>query len=113
MAFALKQSSRVAASRNVACNAASRQLWLPGAKVPAHLKGELAGDFGFDPLNLGADPNALRWYQQAELHCPGDAVVQGVQHHAGWLAAKGQGIRFPRYPHAGALASATLLQPAC
>jgi hypothetical protein len=27
----------------------------------------LAGDYGFDPLNLGRDPEALRWYQQAEL----------------------------------------------
>lgn len=27
----------------------------------------LPGDFGFDPLNLGRDPEALRWYQQAEL----------------------------------------------
>uniref|UniRef100_UPI003003A6F3 Light-harvesting protein of photosystem I Lhca8 n=1 Tax=Coelastrella TaxID=75800 RepID=UPI003003A6F3 len=44
-----------------------RPLWMPGATVPAHLKGELAGDFGFDPLNLGKDPQALRWYQQAEL----------------------------------------------
>jgi hypothetical protein len=35
---------------------------LPGAKVPAHLKGELAGDFGFDPLNLGSDPKALAWW---------------------------------------------------
>jgi light-harvesting complex I chlorophyll a/b binding protein 5 len=50
--------------------AAARPLWLPGAKVPAHLNGSLAGDFGFDPLNLGKDPEALRWYQQAELvHC--------------------------------------------
>lgn len=40
MAFALKSSSRVAVRGNVACNAASRPLWLPGAKVPAHLKGE-------------------------------------------------------------------------
>lgn len=27
----------------------------------------LPGDFGFDPLGLGKDPAALRWYQQAEL----------------------------------------------
>jgi light-harvesting complex I chlorophyll a/b binding protein 5 len=27
----------------------------------------LAGDFGFDPLNLGKDPQALKWYVQAEL----------------------------------------------
>lgn len=27
----------------------------------------LAGDFGFDPLGLGEDPESLRWYVQAEL----------------------------------------------
>lgn len=27
----------------------------------------LAGDFGFDPLGLGQDPEDLRWYVQAEL----------------------------------------------
>eukprot|EP01018_Ginkgo_biloba_P005927 Gb_25595 [translate_table: standard] len=27
----------------------------------------LAGDFGFDPLELGKDPENLRWYVQAEL----------------------------------------------
>lgn len=44
-----------------------RPLWLPGSKVPDHLKGELPGDYGFDPLKLGASPQALAWYQQAEL----------------------------------------------
>lgn len=30
----------------------------------------LIGDFGYDPLNLGKNPDALRWYVQAELiHC--------------------------------------------
>eukprot|EP00882_Tetradesmus_deserticola_P000756 GHRQ01000826.1.p1 GENE.GHRQ01000826.1~~GHRQ01000826.1.p1 ORF type:complete len:243 (+),score=102.51 GHRQ01000826.1:72-800(+) len=56
-----------AASRSVKVQAASRPLWLPGADVPAHLTGELAGDFGFDPLGLGKDPQALKWYVQAEL----------------------------------------------
>lgn len=27
----------------------------------------LAGDFGFDPLGLGEDPNSLKWFVQAEL----------------------------------------------
>ena len=27
----------------------------------------LAGDFGFDPLGLGSEPEDLRWYVQAEL----------------------------------------------
>jgi light-harvesting complex I chlorophyll a/b binding protein 5 len=30
----------------------------------------LPGDFGFDPLGLGEDPESLKWYVQAELvHC--------------------------------------------
>lgn len=29
--------------------------WAPGFTLPAHLDGTLRGDFGFDPLNLGAD----------------------------------------------------------
>jgi hypothetical protein len=29
--------------------------------------GSLAGDFGFDPARLGSAPEALKWYQQAEL----------------------------------------------
>lgn len=63
-AFAARVSSK---ARNVRVMAAARPLWMPGADVPAHLKGELPGDFGFDPLGLGKDPEALRWYQQSEL----------------------------------------------
>merc|ERR1712224_864626 len=42
-------------------------LWLPGSQAPSHLNGKLPGDFGFDPLELGKDPAALKWYHQAEL----------------------------------------------
>merc|ERR1711907_141128 len=42
-------------------------LWLPGSQAPSHLDGSLPGDFGFDPLSLGNDPMALKWYSQAEL----------------------------------------------
>ncbi len=38
-----------------------RPLWLPGSKVPEHLTGDLPGDYGFDPLKLGAEKQALRW----------------------------------------------------
>merc|ERR1711907_166928 len=41
--------------------------WLPGSQAPSHLDGSLPGDFGFDPLALGKDPIALKWYHQAEL----------------------------------------------
>lgn len=44
-----------------------RAMWLPGGDAPAHLDGSAVGDFGFDPLNLGADPAALAWYKEAEL----------------------------------------------
>lgn len=30
--------------------AANRPVWLPGIEVPPHLKGEMAGDSGFDPV---------------------------------------------------------------
>lgn len=50
--------------------AAKREMWLPGGNAPAHLDGSMAGDFGFDPLGLGADPAAMTWYREAELqHC--------------------------------------------
>merc|ERR1712224_543962 len=41
--------------------------WLPGSLAPAHLDGKLPGDFGFDPLGLGKDPQTMKWYRQAEL----------------------------------------------
>ncbi|KAJ9567636.1 hypothetical protein OSB04_003602 [Centaurea solstitialis] len=47
--------------------AQQRPTWLPGLDPPAYLDGTLAGDFGFDPLGLGEDPESLKWYVQAEL----------------------------------------------
>merc|ERR1719408_659594 len=41
--------------------------WLPGSEHPKYLDGTLPGDVGFDPLGLGEDPEALKWYVQAEL----------------------------------------------
>ena len=38
------------APRAAAQASASRPLWVPGTKAPAHLTGTLAGDRGFDPL---------------------------------------------------------------
>ncbi|KAL8166029.1 hypothetical protein V2J09_007528 [Rumex salicifolius] len=50
--------------------AQARQTWLPGLDPPPYLDGSLAGDYGFDPLALGEDPDSLKWYVQAELvHC--------------------------------------------
>ncbi|GMH13812.1 hypothetical protein Nepgr_015653 [Nepenthes gracilis] len=44
-----------------------RPTWLHGLDPPPYVDGSLAGDFGFDPLGLGEDPESLRWYVQAEL----------------------------------------------
>ena len=66
------------AGRKLATNAtngtvgktAARAVWMPGSEPPAHLDGTLPCDYGFDPLNLGADPENLKWFVQAELmHC--------------------------------------------
>eukprot|EP01025_Chloroclados_australasicus_P054746 TRINITY_DN6520_c0_g1_i5.p2 TRINITY_DN6520_c0_g1~~TRINITY_DN6520_c0_g1_i5.p2 ORF type:complete len:265 (-),score=40.17 TRINITY_DN6520_c0_g1_i5:260-1054(-) len=47
--------------------AADRPLWNPGSTAPEWLDGSLAGDYGFDPLGLGSDPDALKYFVQAEL----------------------------------------------
>ncbi|XP_021758637.1 photosystem I chlorophyll a/b-binding protein 5, chloroplastic-like [Chenopodium quinoa] len=54
-------------TRQVVLQAQARPTWLPGLDPPSHLDGSLAGDFGFDPLGLGEDPDSLKWYVQAEL----------------------------------------------
>jgi len=41
-------------------------MWLLGAQPPPYLDGSLPGDYGFDPLGLGADPDRLKWYAEAE-----------------------------------------------
>jgi light-harvesting complex I chlorophyll a/b binding protein 2/light-harvesting complex I chlorophyll a/b binding protein 4 len=47
---------------------AAKPSWLPGSEAPAYLaSADLPGNFGFDPLKLGEDPDALKWYVQAEL----------------------------------------------
>lgn len=61
-------------------NAADRPVWLPGSKPAAHLNGTLPGDFGFDPLNLGSDPEKLRYFAEAE------------RVHARWAMAAVAGI---------------------
>jgi len=47
--------------------AADREMWLKGSSAPAHLDGSLPGDFGFDPLGLGTDPERLKWFADAEI----------------------------------------------
>ncbi|KAG6438135.1 hypothetical protein SASPL_103071 [Salvia splendens] len=57
--------------RVVVVRAQNRPTWPPGLD-PLHLilmerEAILAGDFGFNPLGLGEDPENLKWYVQAEL----------------------------------------------
>ncbi|KAL5558863.1 hypothetical protein UlMin_035074 [Ulmus minor] len=58
---------RTRAHSRLVAQAQLRPTWLPGLDPPPYLDGSLAGDFGFDPLGLGEDPESLRWYVQAEL----------------------------------------------
>mmetsp|Transcript_17796 Transcript_17796/g.58223 ORF Transcript_17796/g.58223 Transcript_17796/m.58223 type:complete len:225 (-) Transcript_17796:1082-1756(-) len=68
---ALRRSTRAAGSAKAvaATSSISRDqgLWLKDATPPPHLDGTLAGDFGFDPLGLGTNPDRLKWYAEAEL----------------------------------------------
>lgn len=55
-------------ARNVRVNAAAgRPNFFPGNEPPKWLDGSMVGDYGFDPLSLGEDPEDLAWYVQAEL----------------------------------------------
>lgn len=63
-------SHRYGRVRSVLCKAEEKAFggnWLPGSTPPPYLDGSLPGDVGFDPLGLGEDPEALKWYVQAEL----------------------------------------------
>jgi hypothetical protein len=56
-----------AARSSVVVRAAARANWLPGNDFPAHLENsKLPGNFGFDPLGLGADPERLAWFAESE-----------------------------------------------
>jgi len=49
-----------------------RALFLPGglldrSEIPTYLTGELAGDYGYDPLGLGKDIEQVGKYREAEL----------------------------------------------
>jgi len=46
--------------------ATKRSTWLTGVEAPSYLDGSLPGDYGYDPLGLGSDPDRLAWYIEAE-----------------------------------------------
>merc|ERR1719473_1034571 len=56
--------------RLVASKSTNRPVWFPGNTPPVHLDGSMPGDYGFDPLRLGSDPDFLKWFREAEIqHC--------------------------------------------
>ncbi|KAJ7539646.1 hypothetical protein O6H91_11G108300 [Diphasiastrum complanatum] len=62
--------SAKAALKVSAAAATERPLWFPGSTPPEWLDGSLPGDFGFDPLGLGSEPQLLKWFVQSEIvHC--------------------------------------------
>jgi len=70
---------------------AKRALWFPGRDPAPWLKGELPGDFGFDPWKLGETEDNLKWYAQAELQHArwamlgmGGIMFTDFMNHNGW-----------------------------
>lgn len=64
---ALVKRSAGPARATMMVTASARPMWKIGADAPSHLDGTLPGDYGFDPLGLGVNPDRLKWYQEAEL----------------------------------------------
>merc|ERR1719247_444249 len=65
---ALKRSSvGVSQRRRLVISNAKAGNWYPGAASPKWLDGSLPGDYGFDPLKLGTEPDQPKWFAQAEL----------------------------------------------
>merc|ERR1711998_109412 len=55
---------------SISSSSENRPVWFPGNAPPSHLDGSMPGDFGFDPLRLGTEPELLKWFREAELqHC--------------------------------------------
>ena len=57
---------------------------LPFVTRPAYLDGSMAGDAGFDPLGLAANPDRLKFMREAELKHSRIAMLAAV----GWPAAE-------------------------
>jgi light-harvesting complex I chlorophyll a/b binding protein 2 len=72
-------------SAAITAEVADKPLWLPGSSSPEWLDGSLPGDYGFDPLGLGSDPELLKWFVQAELQ------------NARWAMLGAAGIAIPEF----------------
>ena len=95
-------------SRMVVKASADRPLWAPGVQPPSYLNGSMAGDRGFDPMGLGADPKALQWYRAAELvHCRwamlgvAGILAQEFLHPDQWWYTSGLPENLPDLPVGG------------
>jgi light-harvesting complex I chlorophyll a/b binding protein 4 len=64
--FVPSRTANYTYSRSV-CTQAREAAWRPGSTAPPHLDGSLPADYGFDPLNLGSNPDKLKWFREAEL----------------------------------------------
>merc|ERR1712144_58696 len=70
VAGSLKRTTTVVPRRKlVVSKVAKTPSWYPGKEAPKYLdaNGPLPGDYGFDPLQLGTEPDQLKWFAQAEL----------------------------------------------
>jgi light-harvesting complex I chlorophyll a/b binding protein 5 len=100
-----KNKQKAARVVRAAAANADRPLWFPGNPAPAHLDGSLAGDYGFDPLNLGAEPETLKWMVQAELQ-NGRWAMLGVAGILFTSLGAEAGLNFPQWYDAGKVAIA-------
>lgn len=75
----------------------SRKLFLGPLSdgAPEHLKGELAGDYGFDVLGLATQPARLERYRQAEIMNGRWAMLGIVGCIAPELLQKASGVNYP------------------
>ena len=62
-----------------------------GSTPPAHLNGSLPGDFGWDPLGLGADPDRLKWF--AEVQAAPQAPVPSTPVKCPFGSCKGKQLK--------------------
>ncbi|GIL59855.1 hypothetical protein Vafri_14563 [Volvox africanus] len=118
MALMMKRSavaSRPAVSRKAVVTCVARQSWLPGSEIPKHLDSPaalaMAGNFGFDPLGLGKDPEALRWYQQAELVHSRTAMTAVAGILIPGLLTKAGALNVPEWYDAGKVAIESSFAP--